>query len=139
SQISANVQMPREQRNDLDDDMEEDRADFDQPMQIETPRQPQVQVGSGPQPEIEGMPADVAREQAAISGVNGHGEQRDAQPRQGDDDGQRRRARRPRRGSRGRDEAAEAVSGESGEQTGEAASAKAESAPEPAATEQAQD
>src|SRR5690606_22532656 len=83
AQISANVQMPREQRNDLDDDMDEDRDDFDQPMQIETPRQPQVQDGSGPQPEIEGMPAEVALEQAAINGVNGHGEQRDAQPRQG--------------------------------------------------------
>lgn len=100
----------RDQRGDADENDDEDRDDFEQPQAAaEKPRREQAHQsqpvdGSGPQPVIEGLPAEVALEQEASGGSRGDG-QEDARKANGahqpeaasEDAPPPRRARRPRR------------------------------------------
>ncbi len=108
---AAQAQMPiqhmRDQRDDLDDENEDDMDAVGNGVGQELPQQSPVNHGSGPQPIIEGTPAEVALNQEGL-GQNG-GERRDrpanggygGNPDGGDE--AHRRSRRPRRG-RGRSE-----------------------------------
>ncbi|MCV0394057.1 MAG: DUF4167 domain-containing protein [Rhizobiaceae bacterium] len=131
AQAQQAQQTQREQRIEIDDDSDED---FDPPPFLQAPqanqpqnRNQQANDGSGPQPVIEGTPAEVALEQNAMNGSNGHDHDQANGPRrqrrrpdnggeQDQDDGQqasgetgedgegpRKRGRRPRRNNRGRD------------------------------------
>ena len=105
----------RESRDDQDEDGDEERGGMDTVQSNEGPRHShhshsqQSNAGSGPQPVIEGVPAEVALEQGAINGVNGHAAQNDEQEqgRARDEqaarpEGEEGRARRPRRPRRSR-------------------------------------
>ena len=109
---AAQAQMPQQfqqqNRDDMDDDLDEDRDDFDQQgnngQQFD--QQPVVQaiaIGSGPQPVIEGTPAEVALNPEATGESNGNRRDRAFNSANGEADaegGQARRNRRPRRGPR---------------------------------------
>jgi hypothetical protein len=82
--LAAQAQMPiqhmrdgRDNRDDFDDENEEEReeagntAESAEAPQPERRPRPQPNDGSGPQPVIEGMPAEVAMHQADSSGENG--------------------------------------------------------------------
>jgi hypothetical protein len=61
---AAQAQMPiqhvQQNRDDFDDDMDEDREDFENGAANAEVQVPAVNHGAGPQPEIEGTPAEVA-------------------------------------------------------------------------------
>lgn len=109
---AAQAQMPQQfqqqNRDDMDDDLDEDRDDVDQQgnngQQVD--QQPVVQAianGSGPQPVIEGTPAEVALNPEATGESNGNRRERSFSGGNADADaegGQPRRNRRPRRGPR---------------------------------------
>lgn len=119
AQAQMPVQAPPPPRNDLDDEMDEDGDDFGsfqnngngaQPhINVEQPPQPQPQIvadsGAGPQPIIEGMPAEVALNPEAASVENksaGAGQPRvngneQEQPAAEGEEAGVRRPRRPRR------------------------------------------
>lgn len=65
--MAAQAQMPQQQVRDRsdDDDMDEDGDDGFAPMPVQSAPQPRVN-GSGPQPVIEGTPAEVALKQGAV-------------------------------------------------------------------------
>lgn len=106
---AAQAQMPiqhmRDQRDDLDDENEDELENVGNGAGQEQPQPSPVNHGSGPQPIIEGTPAEVALNQEGL-GQNG-GERRErpqngaygGNPEGGDE--AHRRSRRPRRG-RGR-------------------------------------
>lgn len=126
---AAQAQMPiqqiqRDSRDDMDDDLDEERDDFEPGnSDQQQPAQPQMSHGSGPQPVIEGTPAEVALNQEPVGDsprrVNGNhnngGEYEDGQ--------RRRRSRRGRgRGDYANGEGGDAagaadVSGAGGEET----------------------
>jgi hypothetical protein len=106
---AAQAQMPiqhmRDQRDDLDDENEDDMEGVGNGVGQDQPQPSPVNHGSGPQPIIEGTPAEVALNQ---EGLGQNGERRDRPPNGGyggnpDGDEANRRSRRPRRG-RGRSE-----------------------------------
>jgi hypothetical protein len=103
---AAQAQMPqhmvRDIRDDMDDDGDDERDDMTAANQGADGSRP-AQDGSGPQPVIEGMPAEVALGQDGGSGEqNGQPHDERSNGAQGDgEDGGQRRNRRPRRG-RGR-------------------------------------
>ena len=139
---AAQAQMPQQQQpfRDMRDDADEDddgeefegQGGFDQ----QQPRQ--VNDGTGPQPEINGVPAEIAlNQEAAMPG----GEQRanGAQPGQPDGEGGQRRSRRQRRRNRfdrpaGEDGTSEGGADGDDDQDGNVAqaAAPAERAPQPA-------
>lgn len=87
-------------RDDMDDDGDEiGLPDFAQPVQQQQP----INVGTGPQPVIEGMPAEVALTQGERGDQNGQRRHNNGHPNNGEggEDNQFRRNRRQRRG-RGR-------------------------------------
>jgi hypothetical protein len=150
---AAQAQMPihqqaRDNRDDVDDELEDEleggtqqeiRAPENQPQQ----QQPQAQQvdGSGPQPVIEGMPAEVALNQENTE-VNGSHEPRangnHVASAGGEEEAPARRPRRPRR-PRSRPESAEqANAGEAAEPNGNATTpeATAHEDPDPAAVAQ---
>jgi hypothetical protein len=143
--LAQQGQHMREARDDFEDG-DDDRDDME-PMGFEAPQpqpQPAQQLhGTGPQPVIEGVPAEVALE----TEVNGRGEERgerrfNGQPQQapvngeqangahaangGQDEGVHRRPRRPRRGGRGRGDQQEIV-----DEAGETGGREIESQPAP--------
>jgi len=114
AQASMPIQQVRDNRDEFDDDLDDDRDDMDNSngngsnngngngnSEVQAP----VANGSGPQPVIEGTPAEVALNQDTAAGEGG---QRDQRPNGGHpnglngEDGQQRRNRRSRRGGRGR-------------------------------------
>jgi Domain of unknown function (DUF4167) len=157
---AAQAQMPIQQvqqnRDDFSDDQDEDRDEFENAgsaaqsnMVNETQSQPApsapVSNGSGPQPVIDGTPAEVALNSEA-AGAPGGGRNRERRPRpprpeaspaaeaaapdasqvngngdEGEQDAAPRRGRRPRRGERRPDQASEAGSANEGGAGAEAA------------------
>lgn len=128
---AAQAQMPqqfnRDSRDDQDDDEEQDNPAPQQSFEA----QPQVSDGTGPQPEISGIPAEVAlnpeasgeeqpREMRPQLNGNGHAAE--------GEDGAPRRSRRPRRRGRGGDFA----NREAGAEEGSASPEGEVAAPEPA-------
>jgi len=118
---AAQAQMPiqqiqRDNRDDMDDDLDDERDDFDQTNgDQQQPVQQQMNNGSGPQPIIEGTPAEVALNQDPVGEnprrANGN------HPNGGDaEDGQRRR--RSRRGRGRGDFSGEGADGNGGEPAG---------------------
>ena len=99
---AAQAQMPiqnmQNQRDASDDDMDEDRDEFGNQNNGDYPQPKQAELGSGPQPVIEGMPAEVALNPQAAG--EGSGERQF----NGNGHGDGRRNRRPRRGERSRPE-----------------------------------
>jgi hypothetical protein len=101
-------------RDDLDDDMDDEGDDMGGPIEVQAPTPIQVN-GSGPQPVIDGTPAEVALAQGQATeqngrrngGQNGNGNN----VAEGAEGGEFRRGRRQRRG-RGRGEGADGVNGE---------------------------
>ena len=134
AQAQQSAQQPRDYRDDSDDDSDEDRNDTDTRSENRQPqqdnRQPQrANDGSGPQPVIEGTPAEVAYRQNGANGdasahVNG------AAGKEGE--AEERKPRRGRRGSRQREEAA-AEAGEAPAEGGKAEGSKERAARESAA------
>lgn len=134
---AAQAQMPQQFNRDMRDDQDEDDdQDGMQPQQSFDQRQ--QPDGSGPQPEIPGVPAEVAlnqdpasaeqpREQRPLANANGQ-----APVAEGEEGGQGRR-RRPRRRGRGGDfagrEGGEEASADAGDQGG--AEAEPSVTPEP--------
>lgn len=136
---AAQAQMPIQsvqQNRDLsDDDMDDERDEFDAPHgghqqpqhgganghgehQREAQQQPAVNLETAPQPVIEGTPAEVALNPEASGEDNGGRREREA----GGEQGGPRRGRRPRRnnnrGERGEDGAPEAAAPVAAEQGG---------------------
>jgi hypothetical protein len=118
---AAQAQMPiqhqmRDRADDLDDDMD-DEGDDDMaaPQEIRAQQQPAVD-GSGPQPVIEGMPAEVAlnQEPAEMNGVREH-RANGQRPGGGEHEDGPRRPRRPRRGRGRPDFAAGSGDGQGGD------------------------
>ncbi|MDP3896475.1 MAG: DUF4167 domain-containing protein [Mesorhizobium sp.] len=105
---AAQAQAPVQQQN-RDDDDDDDRDDFDSNSNSSFEQPRQVNDGSGPQPVINGVPAEVAfsqdapqpgGEQPRLSGEDtGNGGNGQPIARQEGDEGSR-RSRRPRRGRR---------------------------------------
>lgn len=149
---AAQAQLPIQQqsnRDDSDDDGDDDRDDFDNQGNVQgnagngggnihqnnggTERpQPAVNHGAGPQPVIEGMPAEVALNSQA-PGDGGRGDRNAGAPNSpngADDESgeQPRRGRRPRRGERARPERNQ----EAGSDEGLAQTLARGNAPEPA-------
>ena len=128
---AAQAQMPQQQfsrdmRDDQDDDEDQDNPAPQQSFET----QPQANDGTGPQPEISGIPAEVAlnpeaageqpREVRPQLNGNGHAaEGEDAAPR---------RPRRPRRRGRGGDFANREAGGDESSAAGEGETAAAEPA-----------
>ena len=110
---AAQAQMPIQHVRDNRDDMDEDADDeMEGAANVPEPVQAPVNNGSGPQPVIEGTPAEVALNQETISRNDGERREqqasREPQPNgshtphgEEGEEGQQRRPRRPRRG-RGR-------------------------------------
>ena len=109
AQAQMPIQQVRDNRDEFDDDLDDDRDDMDNAngngssngngnSEVQAP----VANGSGPQPVIDGTPAEVALNQDAATGEGGR--PRDQRPNGGlnGEDGQQRRNRRSRRGGRGR-------------------------------------
>ncbi len=130
---AAQAQMPQQFNRDSRDDQDDDEDQDNPAPQQSFEAQPQVNDGSGPQPEISGIPAEVALNPEASGGeqprevrpqVNGGGEGEDGAPR---------RPRRPRRRGRGGDFANRDAGTEDGSAApeGEAAAAEPEMATEP--------
>ena len=110
-QASMPIQQVRDNRDEFDDDLDDDRDEMDNGnananVNANAETQAPVANGSGPQPVIDGTPAEVALNQDAPAGDGGR-------PRDqrlngvhnnglGGEDGQQRRNRRSRRGGRGR-------------------------------------
>jgi hypothetical protein len=99
AQLAAQQQQMRDNRDDIDDG--DERDDFESGAAPESPKQ--VNDGSGPQPVIEGVPAEVALEQESMRREEGDQERRTNGAVNGGehDENQPRRGRRSRRG-RGR-------------------------------------
>jgi len=130
---AAQAQMPQQFNRDSRDDQDDDEDQDNPAPQQSFEAQPQVNDGSGPQPEISGIPAEVALNPEASGGeqprevrpqVNGGGEGEDGAPR---------RPRRPRRRGRGGDFANRDAGTEDGSAApeGESAAAEPEMATEP--------
>ena len=110
AQASMPIQQVRDNRDEFDDDLDDDRDDMDNANgngssngNGNSEAQAPVANGSGPQPVIDGTPAEVALNQDAAAGEGGR--PRDQRPNGGGlsgEDGQQRRNRRSRRGGRGR-------------------------------------
>ena len=143
---AAQAQMPihqqaRDNREDLDDEIDDEMEGVQQeiraPQAQQAQPQPQVQPvdGSGPQPVIEGMPAEVALNQEAAE-VNGNHEPlangSHAAPAAGEEEAPARRPRRPRRPRVRPDAAEQANAGEAAESNGTVAASEASETPDPA-------
>jgi hypothetical protein len=114
AQAQAAAQQPmRDNRDDMDDG-EDGRDDFEPVSVPEAARQ--SNDGSGPQPVIEGMPAEVALDQENIRREDRNQERRPNGVNGGEHDENQRRGRRPRR-SRGRGDQTAASEAESGDET----------------------
>ena len=120
-------QFSRDQRDDQDDDEDQDNPAPQQSFDV----RPQVDDGTGPQPEISGIPAEVALNPEA----SGDEQPREVRPQMNGsghaaegEDGAPRRPRRPRRRGRGGDFA----NREAGAEEGSAAPEGEAAAPEPA-------
>ena len=109
AQASMPIQQVRDNRDEFDDDLDDDRDDMDNGNgnngngNGNSEAQASVANGSGPQPVIDGTPAEVALNQDVAAGEGGR--PRDQRPNGGQpngEDGQQRRNRRSRRGGRGR-------------------------------------
>jgi len=133
AQLPAHQQM-RDNRGDPDDDLDDERDDLDTGQQeihgkqeIRTPAQPVD--GSGPQPVIEGTPAEVAlnQEQAGEPRANGN-----HAINGGEEETQQRRPRRPRR-SRARPDNANGDQTNAGGETSGEPNGSVEAAETPAA------
>jgi hypothetical protein len=159
AQAQMPIQQVRDQRDEFDDDIDDDRDELEnqngtvsQNGNSNAEAQAPVANGSGPQPVIDGTPAEVALNQEAASGDGPRDQRPNGLHNNGynGEDGQRRN-RRSRRGGRGRPtlegggdsddersqspEARGAVeSGESGEATVEAPTREAATASEPEVT-----
>lgn len=138
---AAQAQMPiqqqaRDNRDDLDDDLDDERDEFEggQPevREIRAPVQPVD--GSGPQPVIEGMPAEVVLNQEQPAEPSGSQEAQangNHVANGGEEETPQRRPRRPRRGRTRPDQAAGEAAGEAqGEPQGKVESAEAPAAQE---------
>src|ERR1700752_2850808 len=69
AQAQMPIQQVRDSRDEFDDDMDDDRDEMDnQNGSANAEAQPPVANGSGPQPVIDGTPAEVALNQAATPG-----------------------------------------------------------------------
>src|SRR4051794_2803082 len=109
AQAQMPIQQVRDNRDEFDDDLDDDRDEMDNQNTSQgsnggAETQAPVANGSGPQPVIDGTPAEVALNQEAGSGDGER--QRDQRPNgfnngHSGEDGQRRN-RRSRRGGRGR-------------------------------------
>jgi len=123
---AAQAQMPAQQQmrdrsDDLDDDMDEDGDDEgNTPQETRTEIRTEVRTqqpavdGSGPQPVIEGVPAEVALNQEPGEMNGGREHRANGQRPGGEHEDGPRRPRRPRRG-RGRSDFAGAGDGQGGE------------------------
>lgn len=147
---AAQAQMPiqqqaRDNRDELDEELDDEMDGGQQEIrapQHQPQSQPQAQPvdGSGPQPVIEGMPAEVVLKQEAAEAAG------DREPRangnhvaaSGEEEAPARRPRRPRRPRNRPDFAEQANAGEAAEPDGNAASPEpsAQEAPDPAAATQ---
>nr|WP_295468249.1 DUF4167 domain-containing protein [Mesorhizobium sp.] len=128
AQAQQPQQFNRDSRDDQDDDEDQDNP---APQQSFEP-QPQVNDGTGPQPEISGIPAEVALNPEA----SGEEQPREVRPQVTGGEGEEgapRRPRRPRPRGRGGDFANREGGAEDGSSApeGEAAAAEPEMAPEP--------
>ena len=113
AQAQMPIQQVRELRDEFDEDGDDDRDDLDGGNNSNNSQHPNenpapMANGSGPQPVIEGTPAEVALNPEAAPSANG---ERPREPRANGfhapfngDDAQQRRSRRSRRGGRGRPE-----------------------------------
>ena len=108
AQAQMPIQQVREQRDEFDDDIDDDRDEMDNQNgngngNANAEAQPPVANGSGPQPVIDGTPAEVALNQDAASGDGPRDQRPNGFHNNGfnGEDGQRRN-RRSRRGGRGR-------------------------------------
>lgn len=120
---AAQAQMPiqqqaRDNRDELDEDIEDDMDVGQQEIRAAQPQQqpqPKAVDGSGPQPVIEGMPAEVALNQEQPAEVNGIHEANanGTEPAAGEEEAPARRPRRPRRPRRTAEVAEQANAGES--------------------------
>ena len=104
AQAQMPIQQVRDQRDEFDDDIDDDRDEMDnQNGNANAEAQPPVVNGSGPQPVIDGTPAEVALNQDAAPGDGPRDQRPNGSHNNGNngEDGQRRN-RRSRRGGRGR-------------------------------------
>jgi Domain of unknown function (DUF4167) len=108
AQAQMPIQQVRDQRDEFDDDIDDDRDEMDNQNgngngNGNAEAQPPVANGSGPQPVIDGTPAEVALSQDAASGDGPRDQRPNGSHNNGynGEDGQRRN-RRSRRGGRGR-------------------------------------
>jgi hypothetical protein len=106
AQAQMPIQQVRDLRDEFDEDGDDDRDDMDAGTNSNNSNEIPAPManGSGPQPVIEGTPAEVALNPEAAPTANGPREQRPNgfhAPFNGDD-AQQRRSRRSRRGGRGR-------------------------------------
>lgn len=106
AQAQLALNQPQQFSRDDDDDMDDEGDEVGAPIEVQTPAPIQTH-GSGPQPVIEGMPAEVALAQGQAAEQNGrrNGVQNGngGNLPEGGESGEFRRGRRPRRG-RGRGE-----------------------------------
>jgi Domain of unknown function (DUF4167) len=139
---AAQAQMPiqhvRDNRDDMDEDVDDEmEVAGNAPEPVQTP----VNNGSGPQPVIEGTPAEVALNQEAMSRNDGERQaSRESQPNgshaqhgEAGEEGQQRRPRRPRRGRGRPDQDFPNEASEAGGNEAVAAEAAAEAGSEPSA------
>ena len=138
---AAQAQMPQQFNRDARDDQDDEDGEEGSTQQPSF-EQRSVNDGTGPQPEIAGVPAEVALNQDTLQEASS-GEQpqeqrpqpsSDGQPAEGED-GQPRRPRRPRRRGRSADFAAR----EGGAEEGSADAGEQNSAAEPAAVPEPSD
>ena len=108
AQAQMPIQQVRDLRDEFDEDGDDDRDDLDgnnsnnanSSNEIPAP----IAIGSGPQPIIEGTPAEVALNPEAAPNANGERRPNGFHAPFNGDDAQQRRSRRSRRGGRGRPE-----------------------------------
>ncbi len=128
-------------RDDMDDDMDDDGDDIGLPDFAQPVQQPPINVGAGPQPVIEGMPAEVALTQGERSDQNGqrrHNNNGHPNNGEGGEDNQFRRNRRQRRGRGRGDFSAGEANGAEGQEGGDEAPMQASPVSSGAAVEQPQ-
>jgi hypothetical protein len=140
---AAQAQLPIQQMRDNRDDMDEDADDeMEARSNAQEPAPQPVNNGSGPQPVIEGTPAEVAFNQETMSQSDAERHERQANEgpasngEAGDEGQQQRRPRRPRR-SRGRPD--QELSNGNAEGDGTKAAAPEATAAEPASDPSGED